>query len=476
MSLTFSSHSLIKLAISLFLAIFFNQYTSAKVTITGQDETIYVTEDDIYIPASATNYQFYKYVDASFTARHDGNPVPQGLVFTIVSGDPSIIKYVKTTMPNGTSNTVNYFIPEITNKTQFYVKKSAKGGSSSSNSAIGILNTYVSFALTEVPKEPIVLKLYAWLNFMGQPMTTFTGQPMTITIMGGSPQPAFVYGGLKHVAACHYEQSGDSYLQHSATWVSGPIHTIDGTDEVAESEFDPSLHRIVAPDNADNTADGRLEIDRGHWNVSLVVSLHPDNETATHHAITTVEMRDNATNTYSPLTEGGQPVYVQTSPAGTSYTDARHNLPTLKEGEKQGTVDTFTPSYDWTDASSATTSSQFALHMGYRFYDNYVATKRTDGTVAKLVTYVTPKSVGAADAARIASGQGTPSTEYLYKVEQPLYISDKATGVADPVADPSLSTPEYYTIEGVRLPGRPSAPGLYIERRGTTATKIFLRP
>lgn len=116
MSLTFSSHSLIKLAISLFLAISFNQYTSAKVTITGQDETIYVTEDDIYIPASATNYQFYKYVDASFTARHDGNPVPQGLVFTIVSGDPSIIKYVKTTMPNGTSNTVNYFIPEITNK------------------------------------------------------------------------------------------------------------------------------------------------------------------------------------------------------------------------------------------------------------------------------------------------------------------------------------------------------------------------
>lgn len=55
MSLTFSSHSLIKLAISLFLAIFFNQYTSANVTITGQDETIYVTEDDIYIPASATN-------------------------------------------------------------------------------------------------------------------------------------------------------------------------------------------------------------------------------------------------------------------------------------------------------------------------------------------------------------------------------------------------------------------------------------
>lgn len=476
MSLTFSSHGLIKLAISLFLAIFFNQYTSAKVTITGQDETIYVTEDDIYIPASATNYQFYKYVDASFAARHDGNPVPQGLVFTIVSGDPSIIKYVKTTMPNGTSNTVNYFIPEIKNKTQLYVKKSAKGGSSSSNSVIGIKDTYLSFALTEVPKEPILLKLYAWLNFMGQPMTTFTGQPMTITIMGGSPQPAFVYGGLKQITACHYEQSGDSYLQQSATWVSGPIHTIDGTDEVAESEFDPSLHRIVAPDNADNTADGRLEIDRGHWNVSLVVSLHPDNETATHHAITTVEMRDNATNTYSPLTEGGQPVYVQTSPAGTSYTDARHNLPTLKEGEKQGTVDTFTPSYDWTDASSATTSSQFALHMGYRFYDNYVATKRTDGTVAKLVTYVTPKSVGAADAARIASGQGTPSTEYLYKVEQPLYISDKATGVADPAADPSLSTPEYYTIEGVRLPGRPSAPGLYIERRGTTATKIFLRP
>lgn len=65
MSLTFSSHSLIKLAISLFFGdIFFTQYTSANVTITGQDETIYVTEDDIYIPASATNYQFYKYVDA----------------------------------------------------------------------------------------------------------------------------------------------------------------------------------------------------------------------------------------------------------------------------------------------------------------------------------------------------------------------------------------------------------------------------
>lgn len=451
----------------------------AKVTITGGDETIYVTENDINPDISSTNYKSGKYVEANFTAEHDGNPVTLGLVFTIVSGDPSIIKYVKATPEK---SNVNYSIPAVETKNnvkRFVIQKNANGGSGSSNTVIGNSATRFSFALSEVPKEPIVLKLYAWLNILSMDQTTFSGTPMTITIMGGAAQPEYVYGGLKHTVESHYEGKGMADLNHTATWVSGPIHTLDGIDEASAMEFDPSLHRIVAPAEPDNTADARLAVDRGHWNLSLVVGLHPDNETAKNCALTTLEMRDNATGTYAAVTEGDKPVYFQTFPSNTEYADddARHNAPALKEGERAGTLKEFAPDHNWTDDAEATTSAQFAFDMGYRFYDNYVATNTTDGIVGKVVTYVLPAPADGATATRIANAQGTPGTDYLYKVEQPVYISDKATGVEaiEATGAAGTTTAEYYTLQGVRLAARPSDAGIYIEKRGAVAKKIAIR-
>jgi len=47
------------------------------------------------------------------------------------------------------------------------------------------------------------------------------------------------------------------------------------------------------------------------------------------------------------------------------------------------------------------------------------------------------------------------------------------TGIEEASADPTA--PEYYTLTGVHLAGRPSVPGLYIVRRGRGASKILIR-
>ena len=49
-----------------------------------------------------------------------------------------------------------------------------------------------------------------------------------------------------------------------------------------------------------------------------------------------------------------------------------------------------------------------------------------------------------------------------------------AAAVTDITADAQSYTPEYYTLQGHRLIHRPSAPGLYLERRGPLTRKILI--
>lgn len=57
-------------------------------------------------------------------------------------------------------------------------------------------------------------------------------------------------------------------------------------------------------------------------------------------------------------------------------------------------------------------------------------------------------------------------------------VSDHS-GITDPFAEPSAPSltcaPEYYTIQGIRLPSRPTAPGIYIVRRGSLSSKLLIR-
>lgn len=50
-----------------------------------------------------------------------------------------------------------------------------------------------------------------------------------------------------------------------------------------------------------------------------------------------------------------------------------------------------------------------------------------------------------------------------------------AAGVADIVADSPVAVPEWYTLQGVRLPRRPTAPGIYLERRAGLTGRILVR-
>lgn len=53
------------------------------------------------------------------------------------------------------------------------------------------------------------------------------------------------------------------------------------------------------------------------------------------------------------------------------------------------------------------------------------------------------------------------------------------SGITDPFAEPSAPSltcaPEYYTIQGIRLHSRPTAPGIYIVRRGSLSSKLLIR-
>ncbi|MDY2917632.1 MAG: hypothetical protein SOT19_07805, partial [Muribaculaceae bacterium] len=67
--------------------------------------------------------------------------------------------------------------------------------------------------------------------------------------------------------------------------------------------------------------------------------------------------------------------------------------------------------------------------------------------------------------------KGTPGTGPASITDMGIY----ASAVTDITADgPDASAPEYYTIQGVRVLN-PTAPGLYIVRRGTHITKRLIR-
>ena len=54
-------------------------------------------------------------------------------------------------------------------------------------------------------------------------------------------------------------------------------------------------------------------------------------------------------------------------------------------------------------------------------------------------------------------------------------ILDYTTGVEDvAVTADAYGEPEYYTLQGRRLSERPTTPGIYIVRRGNTATKQLI--
>ncbi len=60
-----------------------------------------------------------------------------------------------------------------------------------------------------------------------------------------------------------------------------------------------------------------------------------------------------------------------------------------------------------------------------------------------------------------------------YTIGESLF-SNPAACETSQLATPQLpnSAPEYYTIQGIRLPGEPSAPGIYIRRTGSKAEKV----
>lgn len=55
-------------------------------------------------------------------------------------------------------------------------------------------------------------------------------------------------------------------------------------------------------------------------------------------------------------------------------------------------------------------------------------------------------------------------------------IGRAGSGIGDVLADPSASSPaEYFTLQGVRLPSRPSLPGIYLVRLGKEVKKVLIR-
>lgn len=54
-------------------------------------------------------------------------------------------------------------------------------------------------------------------------------------------------------------------------------------------------------------------------------------------------------------------------------------------------------------------------------------------------------------------------------------LSKANSAIALPDADTMTAAPEYYTLQGVRVSGTPSAPGIYIRRQGATTSKVVIR-
>ncbi len=52
---------------------------------------------------------------------------------------------------------------------------------------------------------------------------------------------------------------------------------------------------------------------------------------------------------------------------------------------------------------------------------------------------------------------------------------DFTSAVTEITADPATGTPEYYTLQGIRLAGTPSTAGIYIRRQGSVTSKILVR-
>lgn len=456
--------------------------TNAQPIVKGQDETIFVGQRDIYDPAK--DYEKNNYVDASCTMRQNTTTMSYGLVFKVISGDGSLIKYLRTKMvnnslPTPTTNTV-YTDAEFDKKTNTIKFRNPSGNAGdASNSIIGVLATNLGFCLTEVPSEPLVIKMYAWLNIFGMQQTSFSGDgALTLTFMGGSPTPEYEYGGLKQTVTTHYggypyEDLLASGATDKATWVSGPIHPHDGTDEIAPDDFNPELHRIVAPAEADNENESPVMVDRARFNLSFVVNLHPDNTTATRTAITTLELRDVNSDKYLPLTtDNNTPVYYQVSPLNAVHPDeaTRHNPSTLPSGTVWG----FASDYHWADEADKTTSATVEIPVGLKINDDYVkATRAAEGRIGNVVTYVLDAPVAGEKAAAIASGNAQAGTDYIYKVAQPIYMSTTTTGVEN-VAAETDTTEAYFTLQGIALPSRPTTPGLYICRRGGEAKVVAI--
>ena len=255
--------------------------------------------------------------------------------------------------------------------------------------------------------------------------------------------------------------------------MSGPIHPHDGTDEIAPDDFNPELHRIVAPTEADNENESPVMVDRARFNLSFVVNLHPDNTTATRTAITTLELRDVNSDKYLPLTtDNNTPVYYQVSPLNAVHPDeaTRHNPSTLPSGTVWG----FASDYHWADEADKTTSATVEIPVGLKINDDYVkATRAAEGRIGNVVTYVLDAPVAGEKAAAIASGNAQAGTDYIYKVAQPIYMSTTTTGVEN-VAAETDTTEAYFTLQGIALPSRPTTPGLYICRRGGEAKVVTI--
>lgn len=448
---------------------------NAKVTVNGSDQTFYVSaEAGLYEKKSNTGAtdarnNTYPYV-TEFTLNHDGNPVTQGVRFEVVQGDASIIKYICATML--INNNKVYVVPSVTKtggKTYLELRKAyaATGSTSlSNNSVIGIHPTTLSFCLTKVPETPLVIKLNAWYNFMGAAQTTFTGTQPTLTFMAGSPEPDYELGGLIKTTEAHYAGIGHMDLNHNIQWASGALRLTTDESKVENAVFDPDLHLIEAPTEADNTS-STLFVDRGLVDISLVVKHQPDNITSARSAIITVELADKSTGKFATMTANGAPVYYQVTPATITRDTPAQNPTDLKAGTAADHIDCF----EWHDGVR-TTSSTIAINMGTTLngYDN--STYRNHA--ANIVTYVrnSAEAADAETAARIAAGNAVAGTDYVYRVFQPVGLSTSQTGVGNITTDVANNKVKYFNLQGIEV-ANPTAGNIYIRVENGKASKII---
>lgn len=298
-----------------------------------------------------------------------------------------------------------------------------------------------------------------------------------VTLHHGYDQVDYGYyspeqGGLVKETETHYNGMGHLGLGHNITWVSGGVHPIDDiTQTVKVKDFVPEVHTIDAPGLIYNTS-STLLVDRGDVNISLVVNLRPDHITAKRSAIVTLELANPETGEFTTMTANGDPVFYQITPAAATRTTAVQNPTTgLAAGTAEGHIDDL----QWHDG--ATKSSRFAFHLGKTLYG--YAGKSTEQNAARIVTYVCDSAEGADydTAVRIAGGKGLAGDDYMYRVIQPVGLSQSATGVDDISidADAGDAGSVYYDIRGMRIDSNNLQPGLYLKVTGKKVEKVHIR-